>query len=172
MTKDECVNQILIICNEYKFSGLKGDELKQAVQYHINEINGEEGQVSSEVQPRVMLQEENRRLNEENVRLKNDNAQIIRNTFTMGEIERMFKKVAQAIWENKLAPYMVSQQGSEGAGRPQNAGMVDISKKIDELRSNWYTYWYNCPNCHTKTKHINQSFDFCPTCGVKLNWVE
>ena len=68
---------------------------------NANKTNAE--RVCAQVDCDVRLQEENKRLREELETLKSDNAQIIKNTFTMGEINKMFKQVAQAIWESKLA---------------------------------------------------------------------
>lgn len=45
---------------------------------------------------------------------------------------------------------------------------VKIGKKDFDaygyLRGNWYT----CPNCNGQD--IFEGFDFCPECGVKLEW--
>lgn len=86
-------------------------------------------------------------------------------------IDDAVNQIVGNVEQNPVQP-VVSQSGGEAAVEAdvKNAG-VEISKETDDLKSEWYTYWYECPNC-MKGKYINTSFDYCPNCGIKINWVE
>jgi len=42
MTKEECIQQIEVICSEYKYGQLSSSEVHQAISYYINNISMEQ----------------------------------------------------------------------------------------------------------------------------------
>ena len=46
--------------------------------------------------------------------------------------------------------------------------IVNKSSGKDE----WWCNWYYCPNCVQEYAHIAGGFDFCPDCGIELEWPE
>jgi hypothetical protein len=53
---------------------------------------------------------------------------------------------------------------------------IEIGKKDESGKEEWYCMWYICPNCkagdneYYSSGHIYIDFKFCPDCGIKLKW--
>ncbi len=77
---------------------------------------------------------------------------------------------------------VVSQPGAEGSCGPQNARVVIISIKDDELKKGKKLRQggkifgspgnsYECPNCFNFFTRYHNS-NYCHACGIKIRWVE
>ena len=51
-----------------------------------------------------------------------------------------------------------------------SGGSVSIGEAQNTGSDEWYCPRYLCPEC--KKDYINRAFNYCPNCGVKIEWQE